>query len=314
LRVAVMLTGQLRTVEFTKRILRDTFKDADFFLSVDRDNSTQNAYQNSVQPTSRGQAEEICAYFQPRSAYVGSGLPSDWANAFERRIYLVSHHNSGGEVFSPKSIAEQNIFSYDPRFAKKIVSVWQFRKLLQQYFYVHKAAELIKAEEEKAREKYDLIVRLRFDQLLYPIPPDPELISRMAYTEDNVQHVNTRDYSLDIDYSPVRDDQVVAMGYGQCGNYFYVNDQHFVAKRDAAMKVASFYSSLPAVIKQCIREDCYPTARAQMEYFYAKFLCGLGLEVVSAEDLGYGGMFIRQSKSRIGSLVQRIYALRHLSI
>ena len=309
-----MLTGQLRTVEFTKRILRDTFKDADFFLSVDRDNSTQNAYQNSVQPTSRGQAEEICAYFQPRSAYVGSGLPSDWANAFERRIYLVSHHNSGGEVFSPKSIAEQNIFSYDPRFAKKIVSVWQFRKLLQQYFYVHKAAELIKAEEDKALKKYDLIVRLRFDQLLYPIPPDPELISRMAYTEDNVQHVNTRDYSLDIDYSPVRDDQVVAMGYGQCGNYFYVNDQHFVAKRDAAMKVASFYSSLPAVIKQCIREDCYPTARAQMEYFYAKFLCGLGLEVVSAEDLGYGGMFIRQSKSRIGSLVQRIYALRHLSI
>ena len=313
MKIAVMLTGQLRTVEFTKRILRDTFSDADFFLSIDCDNSIQNAYQNSVQPTRRGQAEEICAYFQPRNAYVGRGLPPDWADPFERRIYLVSHHKGDGEIFSEQSLAKQNIFSYNPRFLKKIVSVWQFRKLLQQYFYVHKAAELVKAEEHKALKKYDLIVRLRFDQLLYSVPPDPKLISRMAYTQDNIQWVNSRDYSLEIDYSQLRNDQVVAMGYGQCSNYFYVNDQHFVAKRDAAIRLADFYSFLPDIIQQSIREDCYPTDRAQMEYFYAKFLCGLRLEAISAEALGYGGMFIRQSTSTIESLIQRISALRRFN-
>ena len=48
MKIAILLTGQLRCFDFSKQFHKKLFDNADYFLSIDTDNSLQRYYYNST--------------------------------------------------------------------------------------------------------------------------------------------------------------------------------------------------------------------------------------------------------------------------
>lgn len=293
MKIAILLTGQLRTIEYTKKILRDSFPGADFFLSIDMDNSQQNVYKNAVIETNKNHVEYIVKFFNPREFYSGSGLDDEWMQKFEKSFYFVSHHKKSKKYLTVEDYLLGNIFQENNSLLPKVILLKSFKKLFEQYFYLKKAIDLMINFEIENKFQYDLIIRLRFDQLIYTSQSIERLFERMKYTEENISFVNNDDFAISLDFSSLGRDEVVVFGWGHNNNYFIVNDQHFVAKRSVGIYISNIYESLAEIILDSIVKNLYPARRAHMEYFFAEYLKKRNIKLRSSSEFGYGGMFIR---------------------
>ena len=73
MKVALLLTGQLRTNELCKHITKKTLiekYDVDTFLSIDKDNKLQEAYLNHTEKTSDDVISKVIEYYNTIDSYI----------------------------------------------------------------------------------------------------------------------------------------------------------------------------------------------------------------------------------------------------
>ena len=70
-KVTIILTGQVRSWTMCKYFIYKIKKyDVDIFLSIDKNNSIQNEYENSKLETQDNEIKEILDYYNPKMYYI----------------------------------------------------------------------------------------------------------------------------------------------------------------------------------------------------------------------------------------------------
>ena len=135
MKVALLLTGQLRTYRMCKYIVKHCIidrYDTDVFMSIDVPNNQQNEWRGSSDDTPENDILDAISWFQPVK-------------------YIVTREHD-------HSLADS---VYDK--LSEFVTRWRLRLLFVQYANVKKAYQLL----QQHGTNYDLVIRMRFDQILW---------------------------------------------------------------------------------------------------------------------------------------------------
>jgi hypothetical protein len=211
MKVALLLTGQLRTVEMLKYFNLNTLilpYDADVFLGIDLDNKYQCEYKNSTNKTTLEDANKTIDFFKPINSFILDDI-------------------------NPCHL------------------------LLRQYYVVKKTYEMLKIYSDKNNIKYDLIIRLRFDQLIYSqeIQTPPEIwdikLKTVLYNQENINILKNYSINKKFIFEEVDDNTIYVFGFGDFKHYKYANDQFFYHNHTLLEKMMNFYDNIDYIMKYC---------------------------------------------------------------
>lgn len=240
MKVALLLTGQLRTYDMVKDIQMNCLikhYDMDIFMSIDLDNSLQTAHKNPKDKTDISAANAAIEFFKP----------NDYC------------------------IIESPPIAQIPR--------------MRQYYIVKKAYELLKNYKAKTNTVYDVIMRLRFDQILYPKQIDirsklerttqGKCDGNMCINETNYMLLKTLSADQTIMLHPVEDNTIHVFGFGDYKHYKYVNDQFFYHNESLVDSMFEFYDHIPELSAICDAQNVKTDART--EYIFYLYLQKMGI-------------------------------------
>jgi hypothetical protein len=219
MKIAILLTGQLRTIDLTKYIYMNNIiskYDTDVFISINIDNKSQNQYKNSINETIQDQIDDVLSFFNPVDYFI--------MNKYEKS-----------------------------KFNSNLTQIGQKKKILfEQYFIVNKAYEMLINHINKFNITYDLVIRLRFDQLIWT--DETKLsIHNLFCREKNTILFNRNNIELINNYTKnakIENNCIYVLGYGkfQNTNYNYVNDQFFYHDFSLINIMSKFYESMENLI------------------------------------------------------------------
>jgi hypothetical protein len=240
MKIAVLLTGQLRTIQMTKYIFKhllfDIF-DTDVFMSVDLNNSLQCEYKNSTNNTSLSEIEQIVDFLKP----INYLILDDFDTEYEKL----------------QRFTDINISSY--------------KLLFQQYYVVSKAYELLKTHINLTNKTYDYIIRLRFDQFIWTDQIQTQIFrsiktynTQIIYDNENIQILKsniqmlTKYTNVDICqiqtnwFNEVLPNHIYLFGFGQYLHYSYANDQFWYHDNNLIDIMSDFYNHMLNILTYCM--------------------------------------------------------------
>ena len=248
MKVALLLTGQLRTHDLCKHIIKNCIidrYDTDVFMSIDRSNVYQNEMRNSQTDTEDGQILEAVSWYQPKG-YV-----------------VTNQHNH--------SVAHELNARLGP-----YVNVWTTRLLFAQYIVVKKAYDLLKGHISSTGTKYDLVIRLRFDQLIWntetaALHDRMEKGSDVLYNQTNIDIAKDLSKRFTLSLDPGEPNTVRTFGFGLVHGYPFINDQFWSHGPDLIDRFAGFYDEMPGLLLECT-QSFFPDRGCLIEHVFYKFV------------------------------------------
>ena len=240
MKIALLLTGQLRTVDLVKYLHMHSLinkYDTDVFLSIDLNNTMQNENQNFKLETPIEKSKSVIDFFKPVDYFVLDNFNN----------YFDKYYESVKDVIK--------------------IDIRRFKILFAQYYIVHNAYLLLKKHINNTNTKYDLVVRLRFDHFLCtsefePIFKKLELRNNgdVAYNDNNISIVKEELKQYTIPLDAVSDNEIYVLGYGTYTHFNYVNDTFFYHNSNLIDTLLTFYTRLSefldiSVNKEVLNED-----------------------------------------------------------
>ena len=306
-KVAILLTGQLRTWKICKIII-DKIKennDVDLFLSIDKNNVLQNEYENNQDITNMNELNEAIKYYEPKEIFISSEYDDNNYTTklnnnkivYTPKTYLPSNVENIICEKSDRNIIIKNLY-YNVNCIKteKTEDLRHYKKIFEQYYIVYKAYELLEKYIEKTSTKYDIIMRLRFDQFIWN-DNDVEKYNFQSINNDknkilfNQHNMKQSKKNIKITLDNGKENTVQVFGGGCYKYYAYINDQFWCHKMDLIQKMKSFYEKLPDIINDC-KKTFYPEYGCWIEHFFGKFLVENNIII---EKSNLDGVFIRQN-------------------
>ena len=258
MKVAILLTGQLRTFEMVKFLHMNSLisqYDSDVFLGIDMDNRLQVANKNSTEFTKKSSIDEAIDFFKPIDTFV--------LNEFNLEVDL------GREV-----------------------------RRFRQYYVVKNVYNLMKNHKEKNNIKYDLIVRLRFDQYIFSkeVPVSPNIYckktNRFFYDKTNTDILKTYGVDKKFIFKEINPNTLYVFGFGdfRSFNYKYANDQFFYHDESLIEIMFMFYDNMMDIFKHCIENKigCKGCMTEAIFYIYVTN------NNIVLKKSNIGGVFIRE--------------------
>jgi hypothetical protein len=311
-KVALLLTGQLRTWNMCK-ILVDKLKrdyDIDIFLSIDANNLLQHEYENNTQLSQKDEIDAVIKYFLPKDIFISYEYSeNDYLNKLlpNKKVYTPTSHlpNYVGNIICGDNSnniinIKQLFYNNNCQATQKYDNLKLYKKIFEQYYIVYKAYELLEKYIETTSTNYDLIIRLRFDQFIwntnnnhfekYNFQSIDNNKNKILFNQYNItQTINNFDIiKLTLDNGKYNTIQVFG---GGCYKYYaYVNDQFWCHKMDLLLKMKNFYTNLPNIINEC-KTTFYPEYGCWIEHFFCKYLVENNIII---EKSILDGVFIRQ--------------------
>lgn len=221
MKVAVLLTGQLRTFEMVKYLHMNSLilkYDADVFIGINLNNQYQCEYKNSTAKTNVSDVIKIKNFFKPIDTFI---------------------LNDDSDLYQGKP---------NPL-------------VFRQYYVVKNTYRMLKIYSENNNIKYDLIIRLRFDQLLYSkeVPIEPKIydiqLKKVLYNQDNIDIL--KNYTLDkkFIFEEINDNTIYVFGFGEFKHYHYANDQFFYHNHSLLEKMFEFYDNILNIMNYCDKKN-----------------------------------------------------------
>lgn len=263
MKVAVLLTGQLRTFEMLKYLHMNSLiskYNTDVFLGIDIDNKYQCVYENNTDKTKLEDVRRAIDFFKPIDTFILDNL-----------------------IFSENRIEQL---------------------LLRQYYVVKNTYKMLITHSNNNNIKYDLIIRLRFDQLIFSreVPIAPELLNGTSdvieYNQHNTDILNK--YTLDkkFIFEEINDNTLYVFGFGNHKHYKYANDQFFYHNNSLTQKMFEFYDNILIIMKYC-RENNIANEGALIECIFYLYITQYNN--ISLKHSNIKGIFVRQKKNGVNS-------------
>jgi hypothetical protein len=138
----------------------------------------------------------------------------------------------------------------------------EYNIMYQQYFIVDKAYRLVKEYIDETGTHYDIIVRLRLDQFLYPenfndIYPklDKNELGDIVYNENNISRFKNEIKDCKIPFYHVENREIYVLGYGKYDWFDYVNDQFFYHDSTLIDTMLLYYKNLSRILSNVIEQE-----------------------------------------------------------
>jgi hypothetical protein len=300
MKIALILTGQLRTIELTKWFHKKTFlnnSNCDIFLSIDPTNNTQLLYKNDTNTTEKTMIDNIIDFYKPKDFYIGN--ENDEKNIFNNYKNLINKtllFYDIGDIDSEEKqkdinkilIDNENQYMIDKIDIKQIshnngkknmgiLTEDTIKGLFKQFYFVHKGYELLNNYINKNNEKYDIIIRMRFDHILlteqlinYDLINFDKLDNILLYNDKNILLAQSLK-DININFDCINNNSINVMGAGIFKKYVYVNDFFWTHGSDLIIKMLNFYPQLNSII-DFSTNNYFPIYGAGIEHFFAIFL------------------------------------------
>jgi hypothetical protein len=295
MKYAIVLTGQLRSWEFCKHIISNIKQhyDVDLFLSIDLCNILQCLNECNSEPTSTNEVTKAIDFYKPIAYYYNNYYnpiscnkqitnPNYKFNEFtntnipyKNRNYILGESFDNGEILKFNNLFmitdKGNNISLN-KIKSTQIPLQGFKILFEQYFYVYKGYELLEKHIKNTNTKYDSIIRLRFDQLIWNRNtqfyfPNGNIIPDSYNTNILINELKKKKINLDTS----NDNEICVLGGGIYKNYGYVNDQYWCHNMEQISMMKNFYIELPSIIQDCIN-TFYPIDGCGIEHFFARYL------------------------------------------
>jgi hypothetical protein len=266
MKIALLLTGQLRTVDMVKYLHMNTIikkHDTDVFIAIDLNNTLQTANLNPTHDSTYEKAIDVIKYFNPKKYFISNNFNTEY-----NRLLLAN-----------------------TSFIK-----W-YKSIFAQYYIVHNAYKLLQDHIDKTNTEYDLVIRLRFDQFL--CGGGCNSLFRMLEKQSNgailynaintdIFRDNTIQYQLPL-YKPMKN-EIYIFGRGAHANYEWVNDQFFYHTQESVATLLTFYNSLPHLIDIAVNKEGNK-GHCIFEHVFAIFLKNKQFNIKSSD---LANQFIRE--------------------
>ena len=257
MKVAVLLTGQLRTFEMIKYLHMNALikqYNADVFLGIDISNKLQVEYQNSIVDTEEQYVVNAINFFKPIDTFVLKN-------------------------FSLKGVPNNDI------------------RRFRQYYIVKKTYKMLKTHIDNNNIKYDLIIRLRFDQYIYstevPILPGlwNEKLQVILYNEENIKILKNYPLYKKFIFEEINNNTIYVFGFGDFNTYKYANDQFFYHNHSLIGKMFNFYDNMLDIVKYCIKQIGNVENKCLTEYIFYTYITNNNINLKKSN---IHGIFIRE--------------------
>jgi hypothetical protein len=217
MRIALLLTGQLRTFNMTKHLHMNSLiskYNTDVFLGIDVDNSHQCEYKNFTDKTTSKSVHDAIQFFKPVDTFL-----LDKFDCFKNK--------------------------------------WQ-HLFIRQYYVVKNTYKLLIDHINKHTVKYDLIIRLRFDQLIFDDNVNKSELAPLfndscdiVYNECNTNILNQYTLTKKLIFEKIDNDVIYVFGFGDYKHYKYANDQFFYHNPSILNKMFEFYDNILHIMDYC---------------------------------------------------------------
>jgi hypothetical protein len=294
MKIALLLTGQLRTVDMVKFLHMNSIikkHDTDVFLGIDLNNSKQCEYKNDTSDTSLEKAKQVISFFNPKSYFICE----DYSSEFKK-------------LLDSKSDIDDNI--------NHIVET-HFMLLFEQYYVVKETYNLLIEHINKTDTKYDIIIRLRFDQFIWTDESHDiiELInktddtntndSKIIYDSENTNLLNKISETQTINfklfdnqndnmdenlYKKPNKKDIYLLGFGDCAHYKYANDQFWYHTPKLINVISTFYDKIYKLMNKAIKNNT-GNCGCMIEHLWHTYLVN---HKINIQKGSVSGVFVRE--------------------
>lgn len=265
MKIALIITGQLRTYKLCGNVLKNTIidkYDTDVFLSINKSNNLQNENLNSKIDSNNDDINEAIQYFNPKCVFVSNGYDDIFENL---------------EV--NKTLKEN-------------------RLILEQYYIVQQGYKLLIKYSKTNNIYYDAIIRVRFDQFIWS--DSANILSkiligtnnyndqiRIIYNEENIKLANDNSKDLKMDIDIPNTNEIFVFGGGVINsNYSWVNEQFWVHSMDLIDTMYTFYDNIPNIIDEVLSNDLSIHNCPYMELIFSTFLNKNNIQIIKSKIHG----------------------------
>ena len=249
MKIAVIITGQLRTYKLCGNVLKNTLLDkydADVFLSIDKTNHLQSDNLNKVNDSDESDINDAIYFYKPKDVFLCHEYDSKFNN-----------------IKTNKTIREN-------------------RLILQQYYVVQQGYKLLINYSKANNIYYDAVIRVRFDQFIFS--ESSNMLSKyvvsnsrgsrvIIYTPENIDEINAMSKNLTVTVDKPMYNDIYVFGAGQINaRYFWVNDQFWVHSMDKTNVMHDFYDHMPDIIDEALSQNLTPSCCPYVELVFAIYL------------------------------------------
>jgi len=249
MKIALLLTGQLRTFKMCGHLVKNMILDhydVDVFMSINKSNKLQTTNLYNTKYTENEDIQEALNFYKPITYFINENYDKEFC----------------------KLVIDPVIIENMPEMIIKLC--------LEQYFIVKKAYELLINHIKKTDQKYDAVIRLRYDQFIWDDNNISHLLSvqkgqknNILYNEFNTNILIREKSKLKIDI-PL-ENNVYVFGFGDFTNYKYVNDQFWIHSNDLIDTFYKFYDEILDITLECT-QNIFPKNGCYFEHCLYQFL------------------------------------------
>jgi hypothetical protein len=313
MKIAIILSGQLRTWRLCRELLKKQLLDhynCDIFMAIDPINKLQHENKNNNAETVFDEIIDTINFYKPISVFQDNITDYTLLSEFPTHLKSYNFDNNYKDNITYE-LSDNNEFKFDKthiipeKYTELIVPVENNRHLqliFRQYYYFTKAFEMMYNYSKANDIKYDIILRLRFDQylfnrdnnnynILYSILEKDDK-DNILYNMNNINVITNFENDLKLPFEDnIKDNEIYVFGAGIYNNaYIYVNDQFFYFNYNT---VELFNNFLQKLIEAYIESaNNYWVIGAHIEHHFGKFLIKNKLNIMRSN---IGGIFIRSS-------------------
>jgi hypothetical protein len=305
-KIAILLTGQLRTWRMCKGIINSLKKHntIDIFMSVDLTNSQQHAWLNSTDETNLDELKKAIDFYKPVNYYYSKNYKRDKFSKFLSKIDNFSYnresdfHLSDISKIALSNFTNSNSLIYEKLYNRENKTKGEediFNKdwllvVAQQYYFVYKAYKLLENHINFNKTDYDTIIRLRFDQYLLNSKDHLLFNDDVKYNESFITKFDDFYNKYKFDIVDCENNNIYVFDGGLYKNYAYVNDQFYIHDKNLIDTMKNFYIYLPRIIKNSFK-SFWPCYGCWIEHFFAYYL--KKKEIIIKKNK-MSGIFIRE--------------------
>ena len=253
MKIALLLTGQLRTYKLCMHVIKSTIidkYDTDVFLSINTCNLNTNVKENPTTPTLLEDVKHALEFYKPVDFYICNDLNS----IINKELKILIDHG-----------------------VHKSFSLDKIKASLSQWYIVEKAYTLLINYTKQASRQYDFIMRVRFDNIIYSPPniiPSNFFINDdintnfIKYNEDIIKKMEDISKMMKIELNIPNKNQIYVSQYTN----IYVNDTFWIHGTELVESLNAIYHELPDRLIKLIQNKAIGGECPYNEIMFRDFL------------------------------------------
>ena len=306
MKVAILLCGQIRTFELTKWVLQSIKNqyDCDVFMGINPNNLHQNQDLNGNKPTTAKVIEDTIQFVRPKQTYIMDEI--EFSKSFDSLEFNKEKNLPTNTTFGEELITRNgNTWEINNPYIRSkadyvasTINIDDYIKVFEQYFVVNECYRMLINHIDSTNTKYDVVVRLRFDQLIWTgnepwATNDGCLFTKNGapcYSQRNINLFKSAYNNTNVEFIKQEDNILSVLGWGTIKTYAYVNDQFWTHGMDLVQRMSKFYDNLIHIVNQSNREHS-PYAGADIEHLLLRHLYNNNINI---RRTNVSGRFIRE--------------------